>query len=139
VIKQRKSTWPADVPGGNTVLDRSRTIAMSAIKQLAKHAPAEAEAIIRTAEAFGETWVSTHMMTNHSDLLTREEAALLAGVKPGTIRKWVQRGRVHYYPGGYSEREILDYLTSRRAAPTKPALTADPVPLYLQQHGTLLP
>jgi hypothetical protein len=38
------------------------------------------------------------------DVLTRSQAALLAGVRPGTIRKWVQRGFLRPLPGGKYRR-----------------------------------
>lgn len=106
--------WPADVPGG-TPLDRARYIAQQAIRELARYSATAAEAYVRTAVAFGETWVTSHVVTNHGDWLTREEAALFAGVKPRTIDQWVQRRHIRHYPEGYSRRELLDYQAKRGA------------------------
>jgi hypothetical protein len=47
-------------------------------------------------------------------VITRSEAARLAGVKPITIKKWVQRGYIRPLPaGGYRRQAIVDFLASR--------------------------
>uniref|UniRef100_UPI003F49A447 helix-turn-helix domain-containing protein n=1 Tax=Pseudonocardia sp. CA-138482 TaxID=3240023 RepID=UPI003F49A447 len=122
MIKPRLPRWPAEIPGGGTALDRARTIACALYN--ARHREQEMEAIVAFARNVGELWLFPHPMTNHSDLMTRDEAAALAGVQRRTIDQWVQRGHIHHHPGGYSEREILDYLQKRRDTPPEPGETA---------------
>jgi hypothetical protein len=42
-----------------------------------------------------------------------DTAAAIAGVKPATIKKWVQRGHINDYPGGYETAEILHWIDQR--------------------------
>jgi len=49
-----------------------------------------------------------------SDVVTRKEAARIAGVKPDTIRKWVQRGYLRPLPsGGYRRVAVEDFAATR--------------------------
>jgi predicted site-specific integrase-resolvase len=70
-------------------------------------------------DAFIEHALEAH--GSPSDVITRTEAARIAGVKPGTIRKWVQRGLIRPLPsGGYRRVEIED-LAAERDMPTEEA------------------
>lgn len=49
-----------------------------------------------------------------SDVVTRTQAAAMAGVRPLTIKKWVQRGYIRPLPnGGYRRVAIEEFLASR--------------------------
>jgi hypothetical protein len=51
------------------------------------------------------------------DVITRSQAALLAGVRPGTIRKWVQRGFLRPLPGGkYRRIAVLEAINRNSQA-----------------------
>lgn len=111
MIKQRKPVgrWPAHVPGGATPLDRAREIARGAVAALAQEAPAKAEMIVRTADMFGETWLRTYLDNggDADEIMSAAEAALLVGVKAGTIRKWHERGFIDRIDGGYRRSQVL--------------------------------
>lgn len=63
-------------------------------------------------DAFIEHALEAH--GSPTDVVTRKEAARIAGVKPGTIRKWVQRGYLRPLPsGGYRRVAIEEFLATR--------------------------
>jgi hypothetical protein len=63
-------------------------------------------------DAFIEHALEAHGST--ADVVSRKEAARIAGVKPGTIRKWVQRGYLRPLPsGGYRRVAIEEFLAER--------------------------
>jgi predicted transcriptional regulator of viral defense system len=65
--------------------------------------------IVRTADMFGETWLRTHLDNGGADdeIMSAAEAALLVGVKAGTIRKWHERGFIDRVEGGYRRGQVL--------------------------------
>lgn len=52
----------------------------------------------------------------NAEFLTLAEAAAFADVKPGTISKWVHRGHIKHYDGGYLKAEIVDYMVKRASS-----------------------
>jgi hypothetical protein len=63
-------------------------------------------------DAFLEHALEAH--GSPSDVVSRKEAARIAGVKPGTIRKWVQRGYLRPLPsGGYRRVAVEDFAATR--------------------------
>lgn len=76
--------WPGDTPA-----QRARRIANSALTMLIKSDPEGAELLVGQAHVFGETWFGPTIVSRDlEDEVTTVEAAQLAHVKPGTIRRW---------------------------------------------------
>lgn len=63
------------------------------------------------------------------DVVTRTQAALLAGVRPGTIRKWVQRGYLRPLPGGkYRRVSVLEAINRNSQVEECCEIATDAVP-----------
>lgn len=119
MIKQRRHPWPGPE---KTALDRSRTIARSLLTALQKVDPAAAGRHVDLAQRFGELWLAPTLDTSGGERrLTTEEAAVLIGRSPATVRQWISRGTAHgqltRYPDGIDEIELLD-LAAAMKTPT---------------------
>lgn len=77
--------------------------------------PVKFNAVVTAARAFGELWLFDAVDTiGDRRVVTRNEAARIAGVRPDTIRKWVQRGHIEVLPsGGYDYEALLSFIETR--------------------------
>jgi len=86
VTEEPKWPWPGDTP-----LERARRIANSLLALMPD--PDERAGYIAIARRFGETWLGESLVL-HDDtaIVTTAEAADIAYVRPGTIRRWHSEG-----------------------------------------------
>lgn len=103
--------WPIPT---DTSTDRARTLANALYAALVAADPEAAAEIKDRAHGFGETWLGPQGTAAEGPWLTREEVARLAKVSPDTVSQWTSRRKLTRHPGGYAEREVLDFLAARR-------------------------
>ena len=86
--------WPGDTP-----LERARRIANSLLALLPD--PDERAGYIAIARRFGETWLGESLVLHDdTDIVTTAEAADIAYVRPGTIRRWHSEGALSAHTRG---------------------------------------
>lgn len=132
MIKQRRSTWPLEL-GPDTALARARVISRGwrdVAIQLAStpHAPEEAQRLVAAVEAMcirvGEGgWQIPSPAPIAGAWRTREDVALLGGVRPTVVGDWTSRGlldrqtgewrKLTRHPEGYHPDETDQYLAWR--------------------------
>jgi hypothetical protein len=109
------------MPGGQTALDRARTIARALYDS--RHSVEQIEAVAAMARRLGETWLTAHRDASHpDDLMTAEQVAEIAGVQRGTVYVWSSRGiagrdgrrlKLRRLPGGYHPDDVEAFLAER--------------------------
>jgi hypothetical protein len=78
------TTWPWP---GETPLERARRIANSLLALMPD--PDERAGYIAIARRYGETWLGENLILHDdTDVVSTAEAADIAYVRPGTIRRW---------------------------------------------------
>lgn len=121
-------TWlyPADTP---TVI--ARKVAVTYRTHLRARVPDACDLVDDAMRSFGQLWIVSSIVTTEKDsLVSTAEAAELAGVEVGTVRKWRSRGvldqdgqRRHLEVRGLDEHgwpmfiagEVLEIVAATRA------------------------
>lgn len=114
-----RGQWPiaTDRP-----VDRARTLALAAVRELEKVDPDAARRLVERAHGWGETWLGGGgAVTAQGEWLTRAQVAALARVEPDTVSQWTTRKKLTRHPQGYAEREVMDFLGSQRTGTRGPA------------------
>jgi hypothetical protein len=100
---------PADTP-----LDRRALIARAYRDALLKADREMCEKLDAFVAEFGEDSWLIDQPDNGEELVSRNEVARRAGVRPDTVSQWDHRKLITRYPGGYRWSEVDDMLASRR-------------------------